>query len=381
MLGSTEDDDFALAFIPELGSDTFSFDAGSGQDTLDLSQVIDASADQTTLNAWTHGIRLLDWQKYNWRWSKDGDWTVISMETKELFRLKSVEKIRFSDTEISLADYLSVIPSISARVYTDGDDSIVGDAGNDEIFALDGDNSIQSNGGDDTVEAGFGDDLINTGSGSDQIRAGGGDDTISAGDGDDWIDAAGGHDLINADQGDDTITGGNGFDTIRGGMGSDHLSGGAHSDNISGDEGDDTLFGGEGRDTLTGGAGSDILGGGDGDDQLSDADGGGTLSGDAGNDTIQLFDTLISDTIVTGGMGEDILELRHLDYKSSYDEDSIYWDIIKTDTGYSLNIGAAHNKIAQTISISELEQIKFSQDDIDSIENVHLWMNTKRGDV
>ena len=73
MLGSTEDDDFALAFIPELGSDTFSFDAGSGQDTLDLSQVIDASADQTTLNAWTHGIRLLDWQKYNWRWSKDGD--------------------------------------------------------------------------------------------------------------------------------------------------------------------------------------------------------------------------------------------------------------------------------------------------------------------
>ena len=331
VLGSTEDDDFALAFIPELGSYTLSFDAGSGQDTLDLSQVIDASADQTTLNAWTHGMRLLDWQKYNWRWSKDGDWTVISMETNELFRLKSVEKIRFKDTEISLADYLSVIPSISVRVYTDGDDSIVGDAGNDEIFALDGDNSIQSNGGDDTVEAGFGNDLINTGSGSDQIRAGGGDDTISADEGDDWIDAAGGHDLINADQGDDTITGGNGFDTIRGGMGSDHLSGGAHSDDIAGDEGDDTLLGGEGRDTLTGGAGFDILGGGDGDDHLSDADGGGTLSGDAGNDTIQLFDTLISDTLVTGGMGEDVLELRHLDYKSSYDENSIYWDIIKTD--------------------------------------------------
>jgi len=204
VLGSTEDDDFALAFIPELGSYTLSFDAGSGQDTLDLSQVIDASADQTTLNAWTHGIRLLDWQKYNWRWSKDGDWTVISMETNELFRLKSVEKIRFNDTEISLADYLSVIPSISARVYTDEDDSIVCDAGNDEIFALDGDNSIQSNGGDDTVEAGFENDLINTGSGLDQIRAGGGDDTISAGEGDDWIDAAGGHDLINAHQGDDT---------------------------------------------------------------------------------------------------------------------------------------------------------------------------------
>jgi len=244
VLGSNEDDDFALAFIPELGSDTFSFDAGSGQDTLDISQVIDASDDQSTLSAWTHGIRVSDWKKYNWRWSKDGDWTVISMETNELFRLKSVEKIRFSDTEISLADYLNVIPSISAHVYTNGDDSIEGDAGNDEIFALDGDNFIESSGGDDTVEAGFGDDLINTGSGSDQIRAGGGDDTISAGDGDDWIDAAGGHDLINADQRDDTITGGNGFDTIRGGMGSDHLSGGAHSDNMSGDEGDDTLLGG-----------------------------------------------------------------------------------------------------------------------------------------
>lgn len=33
------------------------------------------------------------------------------------------------------------------------------------------------------------------------------------------------------------------------------------------------------------------------------------------------------------------------------------------------------------ISISEVEQIKFSQDNIDSIENVHLCMNTKRGDV
>ena len=103
-------------------------------------------------------------------------------------------------------------------------------------------------------------------------------------------------------------------------------------------------------DTLIGGAGADILNGGAGKDQLSDIDGGGTLSGEAGDDTIHLFDTLVNDTTVTGGAGQDRLELLHLDYKSNYDSDSDYWDIVKTDAGYTLNIGTAHDDISQSIT-------------------------------
>ena len=90
---------------------------------------------------------------------------------------------------------------------------------------------------------------------------------------------------------------------------------------------------------------------------------------------------MVHDTTVTGGSGQDRLELLHLDYKSNYDDDSDYWDIVKTDTGYTLNFGTAYDDISQTISISGIEQVAFSGNDIDTIENVHLWMNTERGDV
>ena len=54
---------------------------------------------------------------------------------------------------------------------------------------------------------------------------------------------------------------------------------------------------------------------------------------------------------------------------------------MKTDAGYTLNIGTAHDDISQTIAISDIEQVAFSGNDIDTIENVHLWMNTQHGDV
>ena len=362
--GSSEDNEFAPVFTTELGKFELSFDGGDGQDTLDLSQLINANAHETMDSEWSYGIAASDWQDLNWRWSVDGDWTVISMGTDALFILKSVEYIRFNyDVEYALNDYLNMIPNASSRVGTDDDDSLVGSAGVDEIFALNGNDTIQSLDGNDTIYAGYGDDVI------------------FAGSGDDSIDGSTGHDHINADQGNDTVTGGSGYDTITGGTGADHLNGDAGADIVNGVDGDDTLTGGDGSDTLIGGAGADILNGGAGKDQLSDIDGGGTLSGDAGDDTIQLFDTLINDTTVTGGAGQDRLELLHLDYKSNYDNDSDYWDIVKTDAGYALNIGTAHDDISQTIAISDIEQVAFSGNDIDTIENVHLWMNTERGDV
>ena len=54
---------------------------------------------------------------------------------------------------------------------------------------------------------------------------------------------------------------------------------------------------------------------------------------------------------------------------------------MKTDAGFTLNIGTAHDDISQIISISEIENVMFSGNNIDTIKNVHLWMNTERGDV
>lgn len=236
--GSSENDEFAPVFTTELGKFELSFSGGDGQDTLDLSQLINANAHATMDSEWSYGIAASDWQDLNWRWSADGDWTVISMGTDALFRLTSVEYIRFNDDiEYALNDYLNMIPNASSRVGTDDDDS---------------------------------------------------------------IDGSTGHDHITADQGDDTVTGGSGYDTITGGTGADNLNEDAGADIVNGGDGDDTLTGGDGSDTLIGGAGADILNGGAGKDQLSDIDGGGTLSGDEGDDTIHLFDTLINDTTVTG---------------------------------------------------------------------------------
>ena len=148
--GSSANDEFAPVFTTELGKFELSFNGGDGQDTLDLSQLINANAHETMDSEWSYGIAASDWQDLNWRWSIDGDWTVISMGTDALFKLKSVENIRFNDdVEYTLTDYLNTLPNASSRVGTDEDDSIVGTAGGDEIFALNGKDTIQSLDGND----------------------------------------------------------------------------------------------------------------------------------------------------------------------------------------------------------------------------------------
>ena len=110
--GSSANDEFAPVFTTELGKFELSFNGGDGQDTLDLSQLINANAHETMDSEWSYGIAASDWQDLNWRWSIDGDWTVISMGTDALFRLKSVEYIRFSDdVEYTLTDYLNTLPN------------------------------------------------------------------------------------------------------------------------------------------------------------------------------------------------------------------------------------------------------------------------------
>ena len=369
-------------FVSELGKNTLSFDGDAGVDTLDLSHLINANANEYSPSEWTSGLSASDWVDLNWRWSIDGNLHVISMGSDALIRLKSVERIRFQGDEEYLLDaYLELLPHADARVGTLSEDSLVTTDGHDLIYALDGNDTVQSHAGDDTIYAAFGDDHIDGAAGADIIHAGVGNDTIEAGADNDMVHGAAGHDHIDGATGDDTLFAGSGSDTIIGGEGNDQIWGESGNDQLQGDAGTDQIYGGDGNDTLIGGEGADILNGGTGDDQLIDHDGGGTINGEAGADTIHLYDTLSTDITVNGGDDEDTLILHHLDYGTRYNDQSQYWDITKTTDGYAINIGPDYDQISHSITLLKTEFIQFSVEITDKIENVFDWMNTERGDV
>ena len=75
--------------------------------------------------------------------------------------------------------------------------------------------------------------------------------TIQGWDGIDIIDGAGGNDTINGAAGNDQLSGGDGDDTLNAGTGNDLLQGGAGNDALNGDTGDDVMEGGDGDDTFS----------------------------------------------------------------------------------------------------------------------------------
>jgi Ca2+-binding RTX toxin-like protein len=138
---------------------------------------------------------------------------------------------------------------------------------------------------ENVVGSSFGDTL--TGDGSDNRLFGlDGADTIRGGAGADVLVGDGGNDNLYGDAGEDNLAGGDGNDIIYGGTEKDLLDGGDGDDMLYGEAGDDTLIGGAGADTLSGGDGNDVLGSGDGNDTLTGGAGNDTLSGGAGNDTL-----------------------------------------------------------------------------------------------
>ncbi|RZJ98525.1 MAG: calcium-binding protein, partial [Brevundimonas sp.] len=96
--------------------------------------------------------------------------------------------------------------------------------------------------------------------------------------------------------------------------GEDVITGGAGADVIVGQAGDDRLDGGDGSDQIYGGIGSDIIHGGAGADIIEDGAGvGDTLYGDGGDDRITVYRTAdhpVSELIVDGGAGNDVLSVR-----------------------------------------------------------------------
>ncbi|MHC8302408.1 retention module-containing protein [Pseudomonas sp. ZS1P83] len=91
-------------------------------------------------------------------------------------------------------------------------------------------------------------------------------DVSGAHDGDDTLLGGAGNDIIFGQGGDDKLYGGSGNDILLGGTGNDLLNGDAGNDFLIGGTGTDTLDGGAGNDTLLGGTGNDSLIGGSGAD-------------------------------------------------------------------------------------------------------------------
>lgn len=91
--------------------------------------------------------------------------------------------------------------------------------------------------------------------------------------------------------GNDLLIGGNGKDSLIGGLGNDELVGHGGNDCLDGGIGNDILVGGNGNDTLKGGLGDDtyVFTKGDGKDLIMDL---------SGNDTLDLTSFTLSDIVV-----------------------------------------------------------------------------------
>ena len=131
------------------------------------------------------------------------------------------------------------------------------------------------------------------GDGNDQIIGNAGDDVLSGGSGDDELFGNTGNDFLDGGDDDDVLNGNLDNDTLIGGAGSDLLNGGAGEDFLSGDAGNDTLNGGAGNDFILGGDGADVFVfvQGDGFDQIADFEAG-TDSIDLSNYDFDSFDQL-----------------------------------------------------------------------------------------
>ena len=171
----------------------------------------------------------------------------------------------------------------------DGDDVLVGGAGNDTLGMAGLANGNYR--GNDTLIGGDGNDVLDDRQGLNSLNGGDGDDTLSTNTeftaliggagydkatlegstgntidlsacGIEWISAGGGNDTIdgsgqvvgvtiNGNAGNDTITGSSYVDNLQGGVGNDNLVGGSGNDVISGGSGNNSLSGGAGIDTIS----------------------------------------------------------------------------------------------------------------------------------
>lgn len=97
----------------------------------------------------------------------------------------------------------------------------VGNNGNNKLVGTAGDDVLCGGQGNDKLDGRGGEDYLYGGPGADTILGGGGADVAYGGDGNDTIKGGGGGDTLNGQKGKDKLTGGGGYDYCYGGPGKD----------------------------------------------------------------------------------------------------------------------------------------------------------------
>lgn len=264
----------------DTGNDTYVFARGDGSDTI---YNHDADAGRLDRLEFAAGIVAADvialrvGDDLSLQFNNSDDRILVQHYFKDdatgAFRL---DAIRFADGTEWDVDAVKVLVQAS----TDGNDTLVGYAGDDLMAGGLGDDTLTGAGGNDTLSGGAGNDLLDGGDGADTLAGDDGNDTLTGGTGDDHLSGGAGM---------DALYGGDGSDTLMGGTDRDWLAGEAGADALYGGQGDDELHGGAGNDILAGGTGSDVLYGGqdedryvfargDGKDRVVDVDGLSTLA-------------------------------------------------------------------------------------------------------
>ncbi|MBK9440499.1 MAG: type I secretion C-terminal target domain-containing protein [Comamonadaceae bacterium] len=240
------------------------------------------------------------------------------------------------------ASYASSTDAVVVDLTKETQDAGSGDATGDKLLSIEnvvggaGNDVFTGNSEDNVLDGGAGSDTLKGEGGNDTLIGGGGDDTIQGGTGTDTVSFAGQTDAVtvvlkddpengtasSAATGTDTLIG---IENVVGGAGNDVITGNSEDNVLDGAAGSDTLKGEGGSDTLIGGSGSDTLTGGDGDDTLVGGDGDDTLIGGSGSDT--LTGDTFTDGALTGGEGNDIIEINLADSTSPTGDVDVVTDL------------------------------------------------------
>jgi hypothetical protein len=277
--------------------------------------------------------------------------------------------------DVSQSANVQTNPNLKAIVLDDHSARLNVTGGDNDIFVAAGRGSDTINlhdSGNDTVYGGSGNDVIRGGHGDSSLFGGAGNDSIFGGTGNDTLDGGAGNDYLVSGalaSGGGGGGGGHSHDanagghSHHGGHGHPHGGPGGHTQLASADNdfqggggntgGHSTLLGGAGNDTLVGVQG-DVMQGGAGNDQVWLRDGGAhgansTLEGGAGNDTFHIQTHHGNDTIFGGG-GKDTVDFA----------DRSIFDLTKIDPDSSTNTYTLHFSDHQTIAVSGVEELHFS---------------------
>ncbi|MBN8474837.1 calcium-binding protein [Sulfuritalea sp.] len=319
----------------EAGNDTYLFGNGSGQDYV---SDYDSTAGNIDIVRLAAGIGpehvTVTRDLYSLYLSLNNGADRLTLSNWFSGNAYQVERVEFADGTVWGAEELAArIPGATegndVLVGGAGDDAINGLGGIDTIYGQAGNDSLDGGGGDDALIGYVGNDVLDGGAGNDGLQGGAGNDTYLFGNGSgqdvihDYDSTVGNFDMVRMATGVSAADvqvardPSNLYLSLSGGADrltlSNWFSGDAHkveqvefadgttwsvhdlvamTDHV-GSEGYDfirghgRLFGLGGNDNLGGAEGNDLLDGGPGDDYLSGGPGSDTLDGGTGNDVMQ----------------------------------------------------------------------------------------------